>query len=326
VESLNILVTGGTGVLGRPVVQHLRDAGHRVRVLAHSPQSEARVRSLGADPVPGSLFDPASLASAARGAQAVLHLATRIPPLKDMRRPEAWAETERIRSEGTRKLVDAAIAAGVATFVYPGVCFAYPDRGAAWIDASTEEFEPSPVVRSLLDAESEVSRFTRAGGRGVVLRMGYFYHTDAPNTRESMALARRGVATIIGASKAYLPQIWVDDAASAVVAALDRAPAGTYDVVDDEPLTRGELVRLLARAVGRRWLVQPPVWLVRLSVGRDRLLVARSQRVTNRRFKAATGWAPSVPSARDGWSRIASSASSPHTHAVDAGGIPSRTS
>jgi len=301
---MEILVTGATGVLGRPVVRLLRSAGYRVRALSRSGSNDALLRRMGADPVRGSLFDAAELGPAVAGTSAVLHLATRIPPRSRSRAPGAWAENDRIRREGTRNLVDAALAAGVESFVYPGVCFVYADGGDAWVDAATGEVEAGPLLASTLAAEAEVARFAAAGRRGVVLRMGYFYSPEAESTLDTLALARRGAAILAGPGDAYYPSIWVDDAAEAVMAALRAAPAGTYDVVDDEPLTRRELARIVADSAGRPFVVRPPMWLLKLAGGRDAAFLARSQRVSNARFKDATGWSPRVRDAREGWRRI----------------------
>ena len=134
--------------------------------------------------------------------------------------------------------------------------------------------------------------------------MGFFYGPTAPNSLEALALARRGFASVLGPAGAYLPQVWVDDAASAVVAAT-KVLAGVYDVVDDEPLIRGDVAIATAFAVGRTTLFIPPTWMARLVGGRDVLPLTRSQRVSNRRFREASEWTPAVPNARDGWARIA---------------------
>src|SRR5919198_637262 len=98
----HVFVTGGTGVLGRPVVRSLLAQGHRVRVLAHSPENGRTISQLGAEPVQADLFDPTTLARALGDAEAVLHLATRIPPSNRMGKAAAWAENDRLRTEGTR--------------------------------------------------------------------------------------------------------------------------------------------------------------------------------------------------------------------------------
>lgn len=302
---MKVFVTGATGVLGRAVVPLLVAAGHQVRGLARSDANVATLRQLGAEPVSADLYAVASLREAVAGSDAILHLATKIPPTNEAGRPTAWAENDRIRREGTRNLVDAALAAGVGTLIYPSITFVYRDGGDAWLEADTAALDAG-FVRSTIDAEGEVARFANAGNRGITLRMGGFYGPGAASTEDQLRLARRGIALLVGTTTAYQPMIWVDDAASAVVAALDRAPSGVYDIVDDEPLRRGELAAVFARAVGRRRLLRPPSWLARLLGGAATELLGRSQRVSNRRFKAATGWTPSVPNARVGLARLTS--------------------
>jgi len=303
---VEIFVTGGTGVLGRATVPRLVAAGHRVRGASRSPANDDTLRRLGAVPVRTDLFDPAAVRAAVAGSEAVLHLATRIPPTREAARADAWRENDRLRREGTRTLVDAALATGVRVFVYPSVVFVYPDGGDGWLDAGSTPpaADPPPILRSTLAAEGAVARFTAGGGRGVVLRMGAFYGPEAGHTQDALRLARRGFAVMLGSGDGYQSSVWVEDAAAAVVAAVERAPAGVYDVVDDEPLRRKELAAAMAAAVGRRRLRQPPAWLVGRLAGSIGASLAPSQRVANRRFKEATGWAPTVPSARDGWRRL----------------------
>jgi nucleoside-diphosphate-sugar epimerase len=322
---MDVFVTGATGVLGRAVVPRLVAAGHRVRGLARSEANAALLRELGAEPVAADVYDVESLRTALAGAEAALHLATKIPPSNQIGKPAAWRENDRLRAAGTRALVDAALAAGVGVIVYPSIVFVYPDSGDAWIDAATPPASAF-FMDSTLTAEAEVGRFTAAGGRGVVLRMGAFYGPDAGSTREQMQLARRGIAALVGSDEGYQPMIWVDDAATAVVAALS-APAGVYDVVDDEPLRRAELTAALAAAVGRRSLIRPPLAAARLLAGEPAVVLARSQRVSNRRFKEATGWAPTVPNARIGLAKLGealppeSSAGGPPNRAWVRGGL-----
>jgi NAD dependent epimerase/dehydratase family enzyme len=131
--------------------------------------------------------------------------------------------------------------------------------------------------------------------------MGSFYGPAAASTESMLKAARYGVAMLFGKSKAYLPLIWIDDAALAVIDGLAQAPAGIYDIVDDEPLQRKEVSAALAETVGRRRLLRPPSLLLFILSGRSAMFLARSQRVSNRKFKEATTWSPMIPNAKLGF-------------------------
>lgn len=114
---------------------------------------------------------------------------------------------------------------------------------------------------------------------------------------------RLGWSPLPGAPDAYLSSIAHDDAAEAGVAAL-AVPAGTYDAVDDAPLTRRDLLAAMAAAFGLRPPRPLPAWATPL-VGPVGALLARSQRISNRTLRAASGWAPRWPSAREGFRALA---------------------
>jgi 2-alkyl-3-oxoalkanoate reductase len=299
-----VFVTGATGVLGRATVPQLLASGYTVRALSRGEANDASIRALGAEPVRGDLFDPDSLARAVAGADAVLHLATRIPPSSEMRRRSAWVENDRIRAEGTKNLVNAALEGGTRVFVYPSFAFVYPDSGNAWIDAASTPVAPTEILHSTIAAEREVARFAASGDgshrRGISLRLGGLYGSDLPSTKEQLQLARRGVSTFGGVPDAFTPTLCIDDAALALIAALDRAPSGLYDVVDDEPVRQRQLKTALAAAAERRWVLPLPAWLMRMTAGPAGEVFTRSLRISNRRFRQATGWAPTVRNAIEG--------------------------
>src|SRR5258708_13203254 len=114
---MEVFVSGGTGVLGRPVLTLLRERGHRARVLSRSERSDAVVRELGGEPVRRDLFDAEALREVVAGSEAVLHLATRIPPTREATRREAWADNDRIRTEGARALLAAPLPARPSAFL-----------------------------------------------------------------------------------------------------------------------------------------------------------------------------------------------------------------
>jgi nucleoside-diphosphate-sugar epimerase len=252
-------------------------------------------------PLNVDLFDAESVRRAVDGHEVVINLATRIPPLSQSALPWSWKETDRIRSLASRNLVDAALAAGAGRYVQESFAPIYPDRGSAWID-ETVPVEPAHYARSALDAEGQAERFTASGGTGVVLRFGLFYGPDGSHAVTILRLARRRIAPVFGSPEAFMSPVTTDDAATAVIAALS-ATAGTYNVVDDEPVTRQEFVDALAQALALPSLRIPPVWLTSLGGSGARMLM-RSQRISNQRLRKATGWSPAYPSARDGWRAV----------------------
>jgi nucleoside-diphosphate-sugar epimerase len=302
---MNVFVTGATGVVGRATLPRLVEAGHTVRAVARGGDKATLVRSLGAEPVAVDLFDAGAVKAAVTGSDAVLHLATNVPRLARAARKRAWETHNRLRTEATRHLVQAALAAGAGTFVKESVTFVYPDRGDAWIDESTPADESITMLRPTLDGERLVEPMAGVvGGRAVVLRFGLFYGPRNRATDEGLRLARWRASMLAGKPDTFMSSIHTDDAAAAVVAALD-APGGVYNVVDDDPLTRRGYLDAFSEAFGLGRLRLTPGWVLRLVAGSVSRVLTASQRCSNRRFRDATGWAPQYPNAREGWKEIA---------------------
>jgi nucleoside-diphosphate-sugar epimerase len=206
-SSLRLMVTGGTGVLGRALRPVAEDAGHEVAMPTHEQLD---------------LFDPSAVADAVRGVDGVLHLATRVRPVDQLSDREAWRENDRLRTDASRILVDAAIAGGVEVYVQPTVAFVYPPGGP--VSEDTPVGDVSPLLDSALAAERQTERFARAGGRGVVLRLGLL---DGPGCGEYPPLADYGAT------------LHVSDAGRALLEALSL-PSGTYNVCRDGQRVSGE--------------------------------------------------------------------------------------
>jgi nucleoside-diphosphate-sugar epimerase len=198
--NVRIFLTGGSGVLGRAAVPLLQADGHDVVAPLHTELD---------------LFDSIAVASALSEADAVLHLATRIPPHTRIPDPEAWHENDRLRGEASKLLVDAALAGRIGVFVQPTVTFVYPDEG--FVDETTPVEEVPDFLRSALSAEAETARFAAECRRGVVLRFGLL---DGPGSGNLGPDARFGAT------------LHVTDAGRALVAAL-VVPSGVYNVCRD---------------------------------------------------------------------------------------------
>ena len=293
---MKIFIAGGTGVLGRPVVRLLAEAGHDVRALTRSPDRATAVAAAGATPVAADLFDEDSVVAAAQGADAVINLATKIPPLRRAAVPSSWAENDRIRSTGSTNLASAAIAVGAERFLQESIVLLYASGGDQWLDEDSP-IVANPRVESLLVAEHQVTRVAEHGLVGVALRFGLFHGPDGAQAREMAALLRRGICPSLGGPNDFVPAIAVADAATAVVAAL-TVPAGIYNITDDEPLRRRDYCKALCVGVGRTSALLPPRVAGRTKSTRH---IAQSLRVSNDRFKQVSGWQPALPSVRESW-------------------------
>jgi nucleoside-diphosphate-sugar epimerase len=197
---MRLLITGGTGVLGRALRPLAEAAGHEFAMPGHEELD---------------LFDASAVSDAMRDVDGVLHLATRIRSVELLSDPDAWGENDRLRADASKILVDAAIAAGAAVYVQPSVAFVYPPGGP--VSEDTPVREVPPVLRSALAAEQQTERFARAGGRGVVLRLGLL---DGPGTGAYPPLAGFGAT------------LHVSDAARSLLSALSL-PSGIYNVCRD---------------------------------------------------------------------------------------------
>jgi nucleoside-diphosphate-sugar epimerase len=105
---------------------------------------------------------------------------------------------------------------------------------------------------------------------------------------------------VAGKADTFMSSIHADDAAAAVIAALD-APSGIYNVTDDEPLTRRAALDAFAAAFDTKKLRSNPNWAVRLLAGSGGAALTASQRVSNRKLRSTAGWAPTFPSLRQGY-------------------------
>jgi nucleoside-diphosphate-sugar epimerase len=272
--------------------------------VARDEAKAHQLRRLGARAVTIDLFDGAAVTTALRGCDAVCNLATHIPTTRRAMAPGGFRQNDRIRTELSRILVDAALANGTGRFLQESVTFLYTDGGDGWLDESAS-LDPPVYARTALVAEGNVRRFTEAGGDGVVLRFSVFYGPYSHTALDLMKFVRRRVVPMFGPD-GYVSSIDTDDAAAAVVAALS-APAGTYNVTDDEPVRRREYVDALAAALDVKAPRLPPRWMGTL-FGSRAAPVTRSHRVSNQRLRDATGWEPAHASVRTGWPAVVAEA------------------
>jgi nucleoside-diphosphate-sugar epimerase len=305
---MRIFLAGATGALGRRLVPMLVAEGHQVTGMTRSPEKAESLRAAGAEPVVADALDGAAVEAAVREAhpEAVIHQLTALPQRIDPRKIERdFVLNDRLRSEGTRLLVDAAKAAGARRIVAQSIAFAYApgtpgtlhrEHDPLFLDAPPS-FRRSALA--LADLESTV-----LGASGIVLRYGYFYGPGTSiSSGGSMAedLGRRRLP-IVGRGTGVWSFIHIDDAAQATVAALAHDGSGVYNIVDDDPAPVAEWVPALAQAVNapRPWRVSASI--ARLVAGDYGVTVmTRGQGASNKLAKRELGWQPTHTSWREGF-------------------------
>jgi nucleoside-diphosphate-sugar epimerase len=277
-----MLVVGATGVLGRNVIPRLLEQGHHVLAVVRRAEQVETLQRLGVDALRGDILDAASLEAAAQGCEAVLHLATAIPPTLS---PHAdWGLNDRIRREGTRNLLVAASQAAVGRYLQQSIIFTYGDHGQQLIDEDTP-LQPASHIQSAADMEAQVRASTLDW---CILRGGLYYGPGTGRVEEWRSRAQQGRLRLPGDGKALLSLIHVVDMARAVVLAVERAPAGSIlHVVDDKPVTYRTLFGCITAQFGVAAPAPggPPV---------------ASQGCSNARIKAMLGWEPAYPTYRSG--------------------------
>ncbi len=248
---MRVAVVGATGVYGRHLVPLLAQQGHEVRALVRSVERAASFAQI-AEIRQADLLTPdiaARLPALLKDCDAVLHIATAIP--RDASATGAWDTNTRLRTDGTRALLDATLAVGAKRYVQQSIVMAYPDSGDRWIDESTP-LDDSPARATITAPVRAMEAMMRAVPTDrlawCILRGGSFV---GPGTAQEDLLARlrAGTVTVPCDGSHFISPIHVADMAAATVAALS-APAGSIFNIVAEPVRYGEYVDRLAARIG----------------------------------------------------------------------------
>ncbi len=307
---MRVFVAGATGAIGKRLVPQLVEAGHEVTAITRKKENLAGLYEMGAEPVLCDVFDAGKLGSVLAQAEpdAVINELTDLPQSLNPRRlAEYYAANNRVRREGTRNLLSAARGAGVRRFLVQGSAYWYAPTGGA---VKTEEAPlyldaPSPIgqaVQTIKDVEEAV--LSAEGIEGIVLRYGMFYGPGTWYAKDGDVgkQVRKRRYPMIGNGEGTYSFIHVDDAASATVAALERARPGVYNVVDDEPATAAEWMPLYAEALGAKRPPRVPAFLARLIAGEALVGWMLGLRgASNEKIKRELGWHPQYESWRQGF-------------------------
>ncbi len=304
---MRVFLAGATGVIGRRLVPALLAAGHEVTAMCRSPQSAAQARSAGADPAMADALDASAVADAIAHTRpdAVVNQLTALPKRIDPRKIERdFERNDRLRSEASRILAGAARGAGVERLIAQSIAFMYESGRDGAVHSEQDPLvldPPAPFARTANAVKTLEATTLDAGG--TVLRYGYFYGPGSAIAPDGSIVSdlRRRRMPVVGSGTGVWSFVHVDDAATATVLALD-APAGLYNVVDDEPAPVAEWLPALARAAGAPRPMRVPAFLARLVAGEYGVTVmTRAQGASNERAKRELGWEPAHQSWRTGF-------------------------
>jgi nucleoside-diphosphate-sugar epimerase len=261
---------------------------------------------LGAESVVLDALEPEEARAAVEAAEpdAIIHEATALKGLSDFKHVDrSFAETNRLRTEGTDNLLAAAREAGVDKFVAQSNANHRYAREGGPVKGEDEPLDPSPVesARESIEAMAHLDDVVTDAG-GIALRYGIFYG-DRHDPLIEAVRARK--FPIVGDGAGVWSFIHLEDAAAATVLALEHDGPAVYNIVDDEPAPTREWLPELARIVRAKPPWRLPVWLARLFAGEAPVVMATESRgASNARAKRELGWKLRYPSWRQGFADL----------------------
>ena len=311
----NIFIAGATGAIGRVLVPLLVSAGHNVVALTRCADRCSQLVQMGAVPVVGDVFDAVRLARlvAESEAEVVIHQLTAFGT-KD---GDPYAQTIRVRIEGTRNLVSAARAARVRRFIAQSISFMCSPLGGGLTDEKTPLHLDAPAgVRALAEAIASLERQTLEASAmsGTVLRYGWFYGPGTSyDPQGSIPTAiRKGAMPVVGAGAGTYSFIDLRDAAAATIKALAHDTSGIFNIVDDAPVRLGEWLPIAAALLGAPEPGRMDEALARQRFGDLRVYYMNEQRgASNAKARRELDWQPAFPSWRTGFEALYSNRESP---------------
>lgn len=308
---MKVFVAGGTGVVGRPLVEALVKRGDEVTASTHRAENFSVIESLGARPALMDALDEAAVHQAILEAEpeVVVNQVTALAvPARDY---ATWlAVTNRIRRHGTNTLMAAARATGTRRVVAQSASFMTQPGGSGRTDESSPLYIDAPEpIRShvLANIAAEELVVGTPGIEGIVLRLGFLYGegTAIGPGGEWATGAASGDVPIVGEGSGRYPFIHVRDAVSATVHAVDRGKPGIYNIVDDEPAPQAEWLPYLAEILNG-----PPPPHISETQAEQQLGVqavyygARLRPASNAKAKSELGLILEYPSWREGFREL----------------------
>jgi 2-alkyl-3-oxoalkanoate reductase len=300
---MRVFVAGASGAIGSRLVPRLIERGHEVVGTSRSPGNAERVRALRAQAIVLDLLDARAVREAVLEAEpeAVIHQATALADVSFSRNfDRTFAQTNRLRTEGTDALLAAAREAGVRRFVAQSFASTLYAREGGPVKTEDDPLDSTPIrsTRETLAATRYLDEAVRDAG-GIALRYGGFYGASNDGLVEPV---RKRQFPIVGDGGGVWSFVHLDDAAAATVLALDHDGPAVYNIVDDVPAPLRDWLPVLARVLGAKPPRHVPRWLARLLAGEAVVMMQTELRgASNAKAKRELGWKLRYPSWREGF-------------------------
>jgi nucleoside-diphosphate-sugar epimerase len=310
---MKVFVAGASGAIGRRLVPQLAAGGYEVAAMTRSPEKARGLDELGAEPVVADGLDRASLMRAIVRAEpeVVIHEMTGLVGVTSLKKlDDELAATNRLRTEGTDYLLEAARAAGARRVIAQSYGLWSYGGGDEHLKTEEDPLDPNPPAtksRTLAAIRHVESAVSGADGiDGLVLRYGFFYGpgTGIADTGPLVDLVRNRKWPIVGDGAGVWSFVHIDDAAAATVAAIERGAPGVYNVADDEPARIAVWLPELAKVLGAKPPRHVPEWVGRVAAGESGVyLSTRIRGLANAKAKRELGWRLRYETWRDGFRR-----------------------
>lgn len=288
----NVLITGGSGLIGRHLAPMLKEKAYSVRLLSRRPLHETGTPSYLWDPEKGKL-DPQALDEV----DFIIHLAglnigekawtpSRKKLILDSRVKSGELLLDEVKSQNLR----------LKAFITASAIGYY---GAFTSDTVYEEDAPAApdfLGQTCLKWEHIADRFADTGIRSVKVRIGVVLANKGGALSKLSLPIRLGVGAPLGSGKQYMPWIHIDDLCRIFIHALeDPELSGAYNAVAPEHCSNGELTREIARVLKRPlWLPHLPSGLLRLMFGEMSKMLLEGSRVSSEKIRK-TGYSFQFP-------------------------------
>ena len=281
---MKIAIIGATGVLGRNLVPLLIKHRYEVLALVRYPKKAKNTLPPQTKVAEYDLLKEENyekLSSLLEGCQCVVNIATSIP--SDFDKPGAWDSNNRLRTEGTKKIIDASLNSGVKRYIQQSIVMAYSDGGDEWINEEhplDETPDRELICEPVMEMEELVKNIPENKMDWFILRAGIFVGRGTFQEKTIQDL-KDGLNIVTGNGENYVSFIHVADMAEAILRSIENETGNIILNIVDKPVKQIEYLKILAMKTGSAVPVQNP-----------RLPIPPSFRCSNLRAQYTINWKP----------------------------------